>query len=502
MEEIGKKINLKKNFIYNLISQIFSMIVPLITAPYLARVLLEEGNGRYSFTYSIITYFILFSSLGFNIYGQREISKNRDNITAQKRIFLEISIIRCIFTLISLTALFAFLFFVGFGEKYNTLILIESINVFAVIFDFNFFYQGREDFKSLAIRNILTRIIGLITVFLFVKTSDDVWIYALCIGLNTLICNLALIPKIVNSYKGIEIGQMHLMYHLRPAFLIFLPTLAVTIYSVFDKSMIGWLASNADYENGCYEQAYKINSIALTLVTVISPIFIPRNAVDYKNQNYDGLREHMYVLSNYVWMIGTPLIVGMITLSSNLSSWFLGSGYEEVPLLLNIMSCRFLVSGFGTVFGDTFFIPIGKEKYPTIATFAAAGLNVGLNFILIPRFGALGAAITTAVSELVVTSILVGLVVHNKIVSVKKIFFMSFKYIISALIMFVPIYFINSKMSYSVVSFLICVLVGFCVYYAALILLKTNFVVRITKMVCNKISEKFNKVFDKVDEGR
>lgn len=502
MEETSKKANLKKNFIYNLLSQVLTLIVPLVTSPYLARILLEEGNGRYSYTFSIITYFILFSNLGFTVYGQREISRERDNIAKQKQVFIEIALLRGIFTIISLFALLSILFFVGFGEKYNNLILVETTNLFAVFIDFNYFYQGREDFKSLAIKNIIIRIIGITTVFLFVKTSNDVWIYALCIGLNALFCNALLIPKIIKVYKNVKIEKISIWKHLKPSFLIFLPTLAVTIYSVFDKSMIGFLAKNSDYENGCYEQAYKINSIALSFVTAISPIFVPRNAIDYKNGDYDEVRNHMYSASNYIWLIGTPLLVGMITLSSNLSSWFLGDGYVEVPLLLSIMACRFIFSGFGTLFGDTYFIPIGKEKYPTYATFISAAVNIVLNLILIPHLGAIGAAISTAVCEFLVTFILAILIVKDKTISLKKILLSSIKYIFSALLMGIVVYFVNTKFQYSIMSFALCTLIGAIVYFVFLFLLKSSFVIDNFNKVITKINNKINIIFDKMDNER
>lgn len=478
---MNKNNSLKQNFFYNLISQVLTLIVPIITTPYLARILQEKGNGQYSYTFSIITYFILFANLGFSVYGQRELSKYRDDLTLQKTSFFEIFFLRLIFTVISLAILFLLSFFIGFGSNYDLLIRIESLNVIAVIFDFTFFYQGNEDFKSIAFKNILVKTITIICVFLFVKEQSDVWAYALIIGLNTLFTNIIMIPRIIRFYHKIPICHLSIIRHLKPAILIFLPTLAVTIYSVFDKTMIGLLALNPDYENGCYEQAYKINSLILTLVVVISPIYIPRNAYDYSTGNFDALKNHMYFAANYVWFISVPLVVGMVLLSSNLCSWFLGEGYNEVPLLLKIMSLRFIVSGFGTLFGDMYFIPIGKEKYPTVATFFAAGLNVVLNYFLIQKMGATGAAITTAVSEFAVTMILAFLIFKEHRLSIKKILFISWKYFFAAIVMAVPVYFLNKYMPFSALSFFIAVFVGGISYITFLLLIHDQFVLSIIK---------------------
>ena len=159
-------------------------------------------------------------------------------------------------------------------------------------------------------------------------------------------------PYIFNKTQRISIHDLHIWHHFVPALLIFLPTLAVTIYSVLDKTMIGVLSKNPDYDNGCYEKAYQLNSVILLLVTVISPVMIPRNAHDYAVGDMKSLEQHLDFSINYTWLIGTPLIVGVSVLCYSLSSWFLGPGYDEVPLLLQIMSVRFVFSGISVAFGD------------------------------------------------------------------------------------------------------------------------------------------------------
>lgn len=487
-----QKTSLKKNYVYNLISQILTLVIPLITTPYIARVLTEVGNGQYSYAFSIITYFILFANLGFNIYGQREVAKKRDNKEEISKVFFEILILKSILTFISLAVLFVILFTVGFGENYNLLIMVFSIQIFAVIFDIQFFYQGIEDFKSIAIRQIMIKLLGLICTFIFIKSKDDLWLYALITSVIVIFSNIIMWPKALKKIQKIKFKDLNLKRNIKPSLIIFLPTLAVTIYSVFDKTMIGLLAQNPDYENGCYEQAYKINGIALLFITVISPIFIPRNTYDYNNNNIESMQNHLYFASNYVWILSLPMIAGLCVLAPNLSSWFLGEGYNSVPALLQIMSLRFLFSGFGVVFGEQLFIAIGKEKYPTIATCISAVVNIGLNFVLIPHIGALGAAITTAISEVLVTVILAGFVMKTKLLSIKKIIFMSWKYIISASLMFVCIYFMQQNMGYSIWTFLLIFVVGMLVYIVGLLVLRDKFLLSLISKGIGIIKSKFN----------
>ena len=487
-----KKSGLKVNFVFNFISQILTLIIPLITTPYLSRVLHEAGNGQYSYSVSIITYFILFSNLGFDIYGQRQVAAYQNDKEEKSKIFWELFILRSITTAVSLVVLYSIAFTVGFGENYTKLILLLSIQVIAIPLDIQFLYRGDEDFKSIAIRTIVMKLIGLICIFVFVKDETHTWLYVLFMSISVIASNLVMWLTVFKRIKFVKLKEVSLLRHIKPTLLIFLPTLAMTVYSVFDKTMIGLLAENPDYENGCYEQAYKLNSVALLPITFISSVMISRNAHDYEMGDVDTVKRHLYLATNYVWMLGLPLIVGFAVLSENVCSWFLGEGYYEVPLLLKIMSVRFVVSGLGVVFGDQLFIAIKREKFPTIATTIAAVANVLLNYFLIPIYGATGAAIATAACEFLVTFILAILVVKGKYLSILRVLSNSWKYLIAAGVMFVPIFFIDRYLDYSVFSFLLCVVVAVITYAIVLIALQDKFFINNSMNVLHSIK---NKIF-------
>lgn len=493
MQKGVKKHGLKTNFIFNFISQILTLIIPLITTPYLSRVLHEAGNGQYSFSASIITYFILFANLGFDIYGQRQVAAFQNDKENKSKVFWELFILKSITTAFSLIILYSIAYSVGFGEKYTKLILLMSIQVVAIPLDIQFLFRGDEDFKSIAIRQVIMKIICLICIFVFVKTESDTWIYALIMSISVIASNFVLWITVYRHISLVKIKSLSLLRHIKPTILIFLPTLAVTVYSVFDKTMIGLLAPNPDYDNGCYEQAYKLNGVALLPVTIISSVMISRNAHDHERGDTESVQRHLYLASNYVFMIGIPLIVGFAVMSDNLCSWFLGDGYSEVPLLLKIMSVRFIVSGLGVVFGDQLFIAIKKEKFPTIAASVAAVLNIVLNYFLIPRYGAIGAAIATAACELTVTIILAIFVIKGKYLSILKVLSLSWKYLLCAGIMFVPIYFLDKYLSYSVWTFLITLIVGVAVYFIFLLILRDKFLINNIKNVLKSLKNKFIK---------
>ena len=475
---MAKKVSLKRNFILNLIVQALTVLAPLITAPYLSRVLKEDGNGIYSYSYAIITYFTLAANLGFAIYGQREIAKYQDDYEKRDRVFWEIFVLKLITSILSIGVLFSVLATIGFGSDYNKVILCLSIFVISCIFDVNYFFQGIEDFLSIAIRTILIKIVGTACIFIFVNDTSDVWVYALCMAITTIGSNVVMWPSIFKNVKFKMVRPKDLLRHIKPSVFVFLPTLAVVVYSVFDKTMIGLLSDNPKYDNGCYEQAYKINSTALILITVISPILIPRNAYDYEHGNMDSFNKHVDFAFHYVWLLGLPLIAGFLALSPNLSRTYLGPGYDSVPLMMQIMSVRFIFSGFGVIIGEQIFIPTGNEKYPTIATFAGAFVNIGLNYFFIKQWGAVGAAITTAISEVMVTTILFIIAVCKKTISLKRVLLMPWKYIIASLAMFGVVYSLQKYIwtEYSIMTFIILTSIGAMTYGIILVVLRDKFV--------------------------
>lgn len=487
-----KKQSLKTNLVFNFISQILTLIIPLITTPYLSRILHEEGNGQISYSLSVISFFILFASLGFTTYGQREIAKVRDDKKERSKTFWEIVILKSLSTLASGIVFFCIFYTSGF-KKCDELILIFSIELFSTMFDITFFFQGEENFKSLAIRNILLKVLGLILIFCFVQTSDDTWIYALCLSISLLFSYIIMWPSLKGKIIFIRPSALSFKRHLLPTLRIFIPQLAATVYTTMDKLMIGWFSSNSDYDNGCYDQAYKINSAALLLVIVISPVLAPRNTYDYTNHNSSDFKRHINFSIQYTWMIGLPLIAGFSVLSYNLSSWYLGSGYAEVPLLLQIMSVRFVFSGFSELCSNQIFVAIGKEKYSTIATIISAVLNCILDYFFIIKMGSIGAAITTAICEFVVSLILVLLAVKKGFFSFKDLFSPFWKYFLSSLVMFLVIFFIQKYMGYSVWTFILITFVGIVVYFMLLLVLRDKFLIYWVKKGLGKISSRKSK---------
>ena len=488
----SKSPNIKKNAIYSLISKLLITIIPVVTTPYLARVLGEVGNGQISYVSSIITYFTLAASLGFATYGQREIAKCRDDREQRSITFWEIFTTKVITTTVSLGVLAVLIFTIGFGERYNTLMLIMSLQVIAVIFDIEYLYTGNENFKSIAIRNIIVKVIGVALIFIFVRTADDVWIYALYLSLSTVFSYLIMWTGIKKYVGFVSIKKLKPWRHLKGTFIIFLPMVITSLFTTFDKTMIGMLSPNPDYDNGCYEQAYKINNIAQTFITIFSGVIMPRNVYAYNTGDIETMNNNVYKTCRYVWITSLFLVAGFMVLSENFCEWFLGAGYDEVPLLLYIMSIRLLVSGFSIIFGDRF-IAMGKEKYWMISVLIGAITNIGINAILIPIWGAIGAAIATAACEVVILIIMSILTFRNNGLSFKNVFAPSWRYIIAAGEMFCVMFIMQQFMPYIVWSFFVIGLTGAALFAGMLLLLRDDFFIGLLRSVFGKVFAKFGR---------
>lgn len=490
---LPKKVSIKKNFIYNFISQILTLLIPLVTAPYLARVLQPEGNGQISYVTSIITYFTMFANLGFSVYGQREIAGCGDDAEKKSEVFWGICIVRVLFTVIALGVLYSVLFTVGFGEKYNLLMLIMSAQILAVVFDIQFFFMGEENFRTIALKTIILRLTGLACVFLFVKTEQDTWVYALCVSGSTLLSNLFMWFALFGRLKKVKQFSFGSIFrHIKPAAIIFFPMMITSIFTTFDKTMIGWLSARPDYDNGCYEEAYKINSVAQSITILFSSVMLSRNAYDFKSGNIEAMNRHIYKSFQYVSLTSFFLVAGFFVLSKNFSSWFFGDEYVEVPLLLCIMCVRLIFSGYSIVLGDRFIV-MGKEKFWTAAVAAGAIANVLVNLLMIPRSGAVGAATATAITETAIFLVMSALSFGKGKLSFKETLRSVWKYLPCALISFGAMFLVQRFLNYSVWAFLVVGCVGAVVYGVGLLILRDSFLLEMLGKLKQKLFSRRKK---------
>ena len=317
------KKSIMKNYLYNLAYQILIIIMPIITTPYLARTLGASGIGTYSYTISIVTYFILLGSLGTAVYGQREIAYVQDDTKKRSIVFYEILMLRCITMPI---AMIIFYFMYCKTGEYSVYFKILLLEILANCFDISWFFQGIENFKKTAIRNIIIKIISVISIFLFIKNENDTGKYLVIYTLTNLFGNVSLWIGLKKYITKVKFKEIRFAKQLKPAITFFIPQIAIQIYTVLDKTMIGAITNNMS-EVGYYEQTQKIVKMLLTLITSLGTVMVPRISKCYIDGNISQIRKYMNKTFRFVYMLAFPLIFGIIATADNFVPLFLGEGY-------------------------------------------------------------------------------------------------------------------------------------------------------------------------------
>lgn len=387
--------DVKKNFLLNIIYQIFILIIPLITTPYVSRVLGSNGIGIYSFTYSIVYYFMIFAMLGLNNYGNRTIAKCRDNKEKLSKTFKEIYTMQLI-TSLSMITLY-FLYIIIFDNQYKLIAIIQSMYVISCTFDINWFFFGIEKFKLTVTRNTFIKLLSLILIFVFVKDSNDVWIYTLILSGSILLSQLLLWPFVKKYVNKTKLKFADIKKHFKPCFTLFLPVIAVTIYKMMDKTMLG-LMTNVN-EVGFYESAEKIINVPNAIIAALGTVMLPRMSNIYANKKDKEASKMIDYSIKLMMFLAFAMTFGLIAISKDFTILFFGGEFTKTSLLISLLSITILFLSWGNVLRTQYLIPKEKDNIYIISAFIGALTNLICNFIFIPLFASAGACIGTILAE-------------------------------------------------------------------------------------------------------
>jgi O-antigen/teichoic acid export membrane protein len=500
------KKSIAKNYIYNMVYQVLILILPLITTPYLSRVLGAEGIGIYSYTYAIVTYFILFGSLGVALYGQREIAYAQENAEARKKVFIEVIIFR--FITIAIATVFYYILFVN-GKEYQVYYRILLLELIAAAFDISWFFQGMEEFKRTVTRNVLVRICSVTLVFILVKTKEDLAKFTLIYSLADLIGNLSLWLYLPKYLKGIKVKNINVLQHLPQIILLFIPQIANQIYKILDTTMIGKLVTDKA-ETGYYEQGQKVIRLLLTIVTSLGVVMIPRMASTFASGDKKKINEYMKMSFQFVFFLAFPIMFGIISISKEFVPVFFGSGYEKVAILINIISPILILMGVANVVGTQYLLPTKRQKEYTISITIGVVVNFFLNYVLIKKFASIGASIATVLSQLVVD--IVQFIYIKDEIKVMELLKLGWKYLVSSIVMFVFCFVVriilntnnvselvyllannlqlNRDYFFNCTSIVLQVIIGAITYIVMLIILKDDYIYKFIDRVKERFSKK------------
>lgn len=468
-----------KNYMYNVVYQVFVLIVPLITVPYVSRVLGVTGVGINAYTNSIIQYFILFGSIGIALYGNRTIAYYRDNKKEMSKIFWEISILRAITILL---AYLGFCIFLYFSDTFKTYFLYQSIFIIAAAFDISWFFMGIEDFKKTVLRNIIIKVISIALIFMCIKTKNDLGLYILILSISQLLGNLSLWPHLKNNLISIKGEHLDIKKHVSLSITLFIPQIAIQIYLVLNKTMLGKMTS---YDAaGIFENSDKIIKMILAVVTASGTVLLPRVANMHKKGKRKEVIDLLYKSFDFSSFISIPMMFGIIAIASKFSVWFFGPEFGEAGVVMQLLSSIIIFIAWSNVIGNQYLLPTDKLKLYTTSVTIGAVVNLIGNIILIPKKGVQGAAISTVLAELVVTIIQLYFIRND--FKLKKLLVPIFKYMFSGAIMSICIYQMNNLMEFNIITCLIQILSGILIYIVLNILLKSSMVIFIGNIIRNK----------------
>lgn len=466
-----------------------TIITPLITTPYVSRKLGAEGIGQYSFTASIVTYFTMVAALGTARYGQREISYSQDDYERRSCSFWKIETLSIVSTAICLIAYIIYVFIVN-----NNIILysIQTVSIIAVAVDISWFFQGLEEFGRIVKRNVFFKIINIAFIFLAIHSKEDLSIYVLGICLITLLSNVSLWPYLRGNVRKLLKSDLYFKSILPEVLMLFVPSVAISIYTVLDKTMIGVITGSA-FQNGYYEQSLKISRTALTIVTSLGIVMVPRIGHLYFEGKNELVREYMYKSYRFVWMIGIPLSLGLCAIANNLVPWFFGPGYDDVVPILQVSSFLIIAIGINNVTGVQYMIPTKRHNLFTLTVVIGATINFIMNYFLIRGYMATGAAGASVIAESVIA--IVQLYIVRKELSLKLIFKSSIKYLVSGILMFVGLRFLSNYLSPSILHSLILMCIGSIIYFLLLIIMRDAFflqqIASIKQFIESKVIKRF-----------
>lgn len=462
-----------KNYLYNAAYQLLNIIAPLITMPYLARVLGSYGVGVASWTNSFATYFLLIASLGIVTYGSREIAYVKEDQTAQQKKFWEIQIIH---TISGVIALILYFFFLKFGAGWNSRIndnqvylLLQTWVIVSGILDISWYFVGLEDFKKTVFRNALVKILMTGLIFVLIKTPKDISSYILLLGLSQVFGNLSMWLYLLKKMHLPKWSNLDFKVHLKPILLMFLPTIATQVYLQLNKTMLPFFTGTTDTA-GFYDNADRIIKVSLALVTSVGTVMLPRMSSQFAKKQFGKMKQNVVQSMDFVSALSLPMTFGMAAVAPTAMIWFLGKQFETVGHAIVILAPIIIFIGWSTVIGTQYLVPTKRLNEFTISVTLGAVANILLNFWLITLAGVNGAALATTISELLV--ILYQLYVTRNDMKVMAHFVGAWRYLVASVMMYGIVRVISHFLPISLISTVVELVIGVASYVAVLIILR------------------------------
>jgi O-antigen/teichoic acid export membrane protein len=474
-----------KNYFYNLLLTLANLLFPILSFPYVSRVLGPEGIGRVQFVFSFALYFSIIASMGVPIYGMKEIARYKDDIKGRSKVFSElisIHALMCIsLALIYLVVIFTIPYFATNKDMYLAATLLILLGFTAI----EWVFSGMEEFKSIALRSVLFKIIGLGLLYTLIKGRADYRLY-LYIMMFSFLGNNILSLFLIRSKIKPTFKNLHLRKHIMPLLFILATTLAASMYTEMDTVLLGFLSN--DKTVGLYTAAVKLSKIAIPFVTSMGVILMPKIAKDFADKNFVQVQDTLNQTFKFLMFFAIPVVFGLALLAPEFISLFSGKEFLQATLSMRILSVLPLIIGLGHLFLFLILVPAGKNREMFLCVLCGLITSLILNILLTPHFHEVGSSIANIGSEIVVT----GLYFYF----IKKYFTFSYEWplvleaVLSALI-FIPVIWLARYLAVPLVYTLAISIAGCAIAYIGLqlFIFRNNFVFGLLDFVKAKFTK-------------
>ena len=479
---MAKQKSLKINFIMNAILTMSSFIFPLITFPYVSRVLMPAGMGKVNFATSVINYFSMIAQLGIPTYGIRACAIVRDDREKLTRTAHELLIINIVMSIISYLGLFLALAFVPRLQSEHTLYIIVSFTIILTTIGMEWLYKALEQYTYITVRSLIFKAISVVAMLLLIHSKDDYLLYG---AITIFAASASNILNFINIHRYIglkPVGNYNIKRHLKPVLVFFSMSVATTIYTNLDTVMLGFMKNDA--EVGYYTAAVKIKGILVSIVTSLGTVLLPRASYYIEQGEIERFNFLSKKAFNFVCLLATPLVIYFIIFAKQGILLLSGKAYGPAVLPMQLIMFTVLFIGISNITGIQILVPLGYERIVLLSEIVGAITDLIINFILIPSLASSGAAIGTLVAEAIVL-LVQYFTVRNQVPDL----FSSVKYnkILGAIILAVAgsfwVLYLNLV---TFITLLVSAVLFFFIYALTLILMKETLVKEIFQEVLRK----------------
>ncbi|WP_255334737.1 MULTISPECIES: flippase [Xenorhabdus] len=464
----------------NMLLTVSNFLFPLITFPYVSRVLSPVGTGKVAFAYSIVSYFTILAAFGVTNYGIRACAQVRDDKEKLSKTVQEILAIN-IFLMVIVYALYLTgVYFVPELNVEKELFLISGVNILFTIVGVEWLYKGVEQYFYITIRSIIFKLIAFFLIFTFIKSPEDYSIYAFIIIFATVGSGVVNLYNLKNIIHIKRYAKYDLKKHIKPMAIFFIITIAVAFYVHVSVALLGFMQGNE--EVGYYSAAYRIKDVMVSIITSLGAVLLSRLSYYVENNMQDKFNDVIEKSMQFIFIMSLPLVVFCILFAKSAVLILVGSAYEGSVVPLQVLSVIIFIVGISNLTGIQMLIPLKQEKYLCYSVVWAAIINMALNIVLIPRLGAVGTAISVAIAELSILLIQIYVLRKFSYILFGKINYI--KLIISLGLASIFSICLNNYLQYSeVIVFLISASMFFICYFLMLLIMKEMFILSVLNQI-------------------